>query len=177
MGYYYGRRIQCLASKLNEVTKARTTDAEYSPGTTITGSNDADWTLANVTTATLPNNSYVFAMKYHAWSVTNSSTTKVKVSSDSYSDGYTDLGNPLPSHSGTKEDIYLVLKGSNTMTTDTGCFAIYKPEGSGIGINQSVLLNQGEFYFSFGDGYSGFTLLGSGNKTLYQGLSTTQKHW
>ncbi|GGG32280.1 cadherin repeat domain-containing protein [Bizionia arctica] len=165
-----------LATKLNEVSKAGTTDAAYNPGTPISISNSTEWTVANVTTANLANNSYVFALKYHAKSVINNSTTKVKVSSTSYSDGYTDLGNTLPTHSGTEEDLYFVLKGSNTMTTDIGYLAFYKPSGSVIGLVETPE-NEGDVYLKFDDAYSGLTLLHENRKVLYQGLSSTQKQW
>lgn len=164
-----------LANSLNQVSKIAYKDEEYNSGNTIIASNTARiWTEANVTTANMPNNSYVFALKYYAWSVTNSSTTKVKISSTSISDGYIDLGNPLPSHSGTQENVYFVLKGSNTITTDTGYLAFYKPQGSSVGLVN--LPGNNACYFTLSDAYNGLTLE-SGPKTLYQGLSSTQKQW
>tara|TARA_R110002073_G_scaffold279026_1_gene443003 strand:+ start:267263 stop:268201 length:939 start_codon:yes stop_codon:yes gene_type:complete len=155
-----------LASSLNEVTKVATSDSDYN-SSEPTGNGSPNFTVANNNGLTMPNNSYVFAFKYTVQN--NSSTTnKVKQSSTSISDGYADLGGLLPA--GVVGDNYLVLKASNTPTTDIGYLAIYY--GSSIG-----------FKFIGGDSYNYATgdtnqLTNISSATfLYQGLSTTQKQW
>ena len=162
-----------LASSLNEVSKVGTTDDEYN-GTTITASaKSLSWVVSNVTTANIPKNSYVFAFKYLAKSVTDNSTSKVKQSSVSIDNGYADLGGALPTHSGTDVDVYFVLKGNNTMTTSTGYLAFYKAPNQSMGLEKV-----GSFYYVDGDGDMNSDLeLVDDRRFIYQGLSTTQKQW
>jgi len=77
-----------LATNLNEVTKAGTTDAEYS--NTITADGASNYTRSNITTnAIIPNNGYVFAFKYSVSLVENSITGfKVKQSSTANNTGF-----------------------------------------------------------------------------------------
>jgi len=163
-----------LASNLNEVSRIGTTEAEYThPMTTIQSTSGA-WIASNITTATVPSDSYVFAFKYNAFDVVNATTAKVKLSTASGSDGYVDLGSTLPSHSGAMEDVYFVLKGNMDITPNLGYLAILKAENSRLGIKQ-IPGNQ-SYYWASGDTNSGLTQ-SDNSKMLYQGLSTTQKQW
>jgi len=164
-----------LASKLNYVFRAGTTESEYTDSSiSISESNTYNFVTSIVNSANMPANSFVFAFKYFAYTVSNEITSKVKLSSTSISDGYSDLANALPSHSGNQENICFVLKGSNSMTNNEGYLAFYKGSNSAMG-----LLNKpgSQSYFGNGDVNSGLTLITSTSKPLYQGLSTTQKQW
>src|SRR5690554_5923473 len=164
-----------LASKLNHVSRAGTTENEYTNSSfPITESSSSGWVISNVTSANMPANSFVFAFKYHIYSGTNVSSSKVKQSSTSISDGYSDLGTALPLHAGNQENICFVLKGSNSMTTNEGYLAFYKAESTVMGKLQQELGSQ--TYYHPGDVNEGLTLT-TGIQALYQGLSTTQKQW
>ena len=160
-----------LASSLNEVSKVGTTDNEYN-ATTIDESHTLAWVVSNVTSANIPKNSYVFAFKYHAKSVTDNSTSKVKQSTTSIDNGYADLGGALPTHSGTDIDVYFVLKGNNAMTNSTGYLAFYKALNQSMGFEYTT----NDYYVALDDSNSGLELE-NGGTLLYQGLSTTQKQW
>lgn len=163
-----------LASNLNEVSRIGTTEAEYTNSNPTIRSNTFEWIASNITTATVPSNSYVFAFKYSAFDVVNATTTKVKLSTINGSDGYLDLGSTLPSHSGAMEDVYFVLKGNMDITPNLGYLAILKAENSRMGLKK-ITGNQ-IYYIATGDTNYGLTQI-DGNKILYQGLSTTQKQW
>lgn len=162
-----------LATMLNEVSKIGCTDLAYDDSTTISNSGTSAWIASNVTTANIPNNSYVYAFKYYANSVTNSNTSKIKVSSTNISDGYSDLGSVLPTHSGTSTDIHFVLKGNSTLTS-TGYIAFYK--GLNVNMGLKAITGNQSYYWASGDSNSGLSQFND-YKILYQGLSTTQKQW
>lgn len=161
-----------LAGNLNEVSKIGSSDVEYNDASPIATSNPSSWVASNVTTANIPNNSYVYAFKYHAVNVTDNITSKVKLSS-SISDGYSDLGGVLPTHSGTSVDVHFVLKGSNVITP-AGYIAFYKGQNVILGL-KNITGNQ-SYYWVGGDVNSGLSIQ-TDYKILYQGLSTTQKQW
>ena len=163
-----------LASNLNEISRIGTTEAEYTDSNMTNQSNMPQWIASNITSATVPSDSYVFAFKYNAFDVVNATTTKVKLSTTSGSDGYVDLGSTLPSHSGAMEDVYFVLKGNMDITSNLGYLAILKAENSIMGL-KNITGNQ-SYYWASGDTNSGLAQFDD-NKILYQGLSTTQKQW
>ena len=162
-----------LANSLNEVSRIGSSDLEYDDPSTVSNSSTSAWVGSNVTTSNIPNNSYVYAFKYHARDVTDSNTSKIKISSTSISDGYSDLGGTLPNHSGLSIDVHFVLKGNNTITP-SGYIAFYK----GINVNMGLknITGNQSYYWETGDANSGLTQFDD-YKLLYQGLSTTQKQW
>lgn len=161
-----------LANNLNEVSKVATSDDNYNR-TPILRSEDSESTLSNDVNSAMIKDSYVFAIKYHAASVDNSTTTKVKLSTTSASEGYSDLGYALPKHSGTNEDLYFVLKGNDWKTDDKGYIAFYKPAGSRIGYLELT----GNDSHVYADEDKNSLDQTSSGRLLYQGLSTTQKQW
>jgi len=157
-----------LATSLNDVVKAGTTDAEYDAvfGTGA-GANASTW--ANDNTASMPSGSYVFAFKYTA-PTAGATDTKVKQSSTSVSTGYANLGNGLPMHDAGER--YFVLKGNDTPTTDVGFIAMYAASGITGKFDPSKL-----YFFQNGD-LTDFTVGSTTGATiLFQGLTTTQKQW
>ena len=162
-----------LANSLNEVSRVGSTESEYTDSAPTTQSTTGEWVASNITTATVPSGSYVFAFKYSAFDVTNITTSKVKLSTTSISDGYSDLGSALPSHSGTMEDVYFVLKGNMALTSTLGYLSFFKADSTSMGIKS---ISGQNYYWVIGDTNSGLTLFDN-YRILYQGLSTTQKQW
>ncbi|XMO88077.1 cadherin repeat domain-containing protein [Algibacter sp. AS12] len=156
-----------LANKLNAVTKAATSDDDYIAYQTSNLNAPTSFTCANNNGSTMPTNSYVFAFKTNNHAV--STINKVKLSSTSVSDGFTDLGSDLPANEANTNN-YFVLKGSNTPTTDVGYLGLYSN-------NSLKYKNVVERNVATGPGDVN-TLPNSVNQVvLYQGLSTTQKQW
>ena len=156
-----------LASNLNNVSIVGTSETLYSADEG--NSNTNAWTVANDTGANVPENSYVFAFKYYINSGTDVTGFKVK-QSETIDDGYADLGNALPTHSGNEESVYFILKGNSTILNDEGYVAFYKPSGTNLGISTGE-----NYYFVNNDVNTGFTQFSG--YAHYQGLSTTQKQW
>ncbi len=162
-----------LALALNDVVKSGSTDEEYNFDTTITpvSASANGITMANNNGASMPNDSYVFAFKYHV-TQDDIDSAKVKVSSINPQGEYSNLGNILPSHN--SGDNYFVLKGNNSPTTNSGFLAVFCPKKPGfkeIGTNTI-------YYFSQDDSSTLGTTGGTGSALiLYQGLSTTEKQW
>ncbi len=153
---------------LDDVNKVATTDNYYDLNEMTYGANSPS-TWANDNGTTMPSDSYVFALKYYAFE-DNVTTTKLKQSSTSVSDGYMDLGNPLPLHnSGTN---YFILKGNDIPTSDIGYLAIYSFNSIGFKpLAESMYV---------GEPNDVNTILNvnlSNSILLYQGLSTTLKQW
>ena len=164
-----------LADNLNEIVKSGSTDTEYN-ATSSSQSAVGPYTRANyTTTATIPNNGYVIAFKYKAVNASNVEGFKVKQSSTANNNGFSDLGNALPSHSGSSESIYFVLKGNDAAVTAEGYLAMFQPAGYSINLID-VSDNNGAYY---GGGDISSTTNGQWTAWLaaYQGLSTTQKQW
>lgn len=162
-----------LANNLNEVSRAGTTEMEYNttPDPYVSGSVGHTW--SNITTtSTIPNAGYVFAFKYKSYGASNDSTSKVKQSSTLNNDGFSDLGNALPSHSTTGENDCFVLKGSNNPVSNLGYLAFYNTSEIKI-IHDTT---KPGLYYSPGDSPTLNATLND-YKILYQGLSTTQKQW
>ncbi|KAA5827571.1 cadherin repeat domain-containing protein [Algibacter amylolyticus] len=156
-----------LANKLNAVTKVATSDDDYIAYETSNLNSRTSFTAANNDDLTMPSGSYVFALKTNNHAV--STTNKVKQSSTSVSDGFIDLGNPLPANEVDTTN-YFVLKGSNSPTTDLGYLGIHAN-------NSLKYKNITERNVVTGPGDVN-TLPNSANQVvLYQGLSTTQKQW
>lgn len=166
------KEYNSLANNLNKVSKVVTSDANYNR-TPINGTSSSEATLANAINSSMVKDSYVFAIKYHAVSVDNSNNTKIKLSTTSVTEGYSDLGYALPKHSGINEDLYFVLKGNDTQANDTGYLAFYKPSGSEIGYVN--LTGNDKYVYKNGDRKN--LDQSYGGRLLYQGLSTTQKQW
>lgn len=161
-----------LADNLNDIVKSGSTDTEYNATSSQTAV--GPYTRANyTTTATIPDNGYVIAYKYKAVNASNVEGFKVKQSSTD--NGFSDIGNALPSHSGTSESIYFVLKGNDTAVTAEGYLGMFQPAGYSISLIDASE-NNGAYY---GSGDVSSTTNGQWTKWLatYQGLSTTQKQW
>ena len=156
-----------LATRLNEVTKVATTDAQYNtPGSAVTVGMAA--TFVDNNGVTMPANSFVFAIKYKDFNNTGGGI-KVKQSSTNVTSGYTDLGGTLSSAT----DNHYVLKGNNTAVPAVGYLAIYDPDGYHIRLQGSA---GNQVIYDAGDTNSVSSILND-LIVLYQGLSTTQKQW
>jgi|GEM_PF-1755105 len=158
-----------LATRLNEVSKVATSDADYDnisqPSTISTSA--ADNTIANDNGVTMPSGSYLFAFKYISGGI--ATTMRAKQSSVNIASGYQNVGNifPMSPVNGTH---YLVLKTSTIQTTAEGYLALYSPVKS-FRNYPSAINNSG-----VGDTNLLPDAL-SNNLFLYQGLSSTQRQW
>lgn len=155
-----------LANYLYDVTKSGATDAQYNINDPIFY-DSAYYTYANNNGATIPEEHYVFAFKYIC-DDNNLTNTKVKLSTTSVSEGYSNLGGDVPSHDSGEN--YFVLKGNNTFTAEMSYLAV------------------GADRFGYYNGTSGFSFKYGAfdvnelpynwvGIALYQGLSTPRKQW
>lgn len=160
-----------LVSDLDNISKVGNSDEMYTSDDTPSSTGGNPYTFVNDNGATIPKNSYLFAVKFYSTNE-NASGTKVKVSSTSITEGYNDLGNVLPNHG--KGHLHFVLKGSNNPTTNTGYMAMYE-NGSVIGLGNN---DSSKYYEKSGDVLN-FTNTNVKTKMYYmfQGLSATKKQW
>jgi len=157
-----------LATSLNQVSKVAMDDTDYDSAPISETFVDA--TFANNDGLTMPNSSYVFAIKYNFFGDGSGATIKIKQSSTSISSGYTDLGNLLDGTS--MGDHYFVLKGNDAATTGTGFLAIYDSSGQ-LGFAD---VSDNNIQFDFSD-VNDLPLNQLNSSVFYQGLSTIQKQW
>ncbi|MGB5419561.1 cadherin repeat domain-containing protein [Algibacter sp.] len=161
-----------LANNLNNITRAGTTVAEYS--NTYSSQTTGALIFSNYTnTALIPNNGYVIAFKYKVYIATNKTGVKIKQSSTANNTGFSDLGNALPSHSGSSQDIFFVLKGNNTPVTANGYLGFDQPGGSMFLYN--ITSGNGAYWAS--SNASSLNGQFANQQVFYQGLSTTQMQW
>lgn len=155
-----------LANYLFDVSKCGATDSQYNRNDQIYYDNTF-YTYANDNGATIEPQNYLFAFKYTCGE-DNLTNTKVKLSSTSVSEGYSNIGGDVPTHNSGEN--YFVLKGNSTSTTETSYMAI------------------GAERFGYFSGTSGFNFkYGTYDVNelpynwtgiaLYQGLTTTLKQW
>ncbi|MDJ0646877.1 MAG: hypothetical protein QNJ57_12920 [Flavobacteriaceae bacterium] len=159
-----------LATELNNVSRVGTTEEQYDfePSTF----RQSDQTLANNNGINIPINSYVFAFKYHTIRPEAPSIV-IKQSSTSVTEGYRDIGNPIPDHEGGG-NIYFVIKGNNLKTTSEGFLAVYIGKGNSTGMRTDItdsMTAQGN------RNTNSLSLSSSIVLHLYQGLSTPEKQW
>lgn len=160
-----------LVDKLEEVSKVGNSDEMYNSDDTPSSTGSNPYSFVNDNGATIPKDSYLFAVKFYSTNE-NASGTKVKVSSTSITEGYSDLGKTLPNHG--KGHLHFVLKGSNNQTTNTGYMAMYE-NGSVIGLGNN---DNSKYYEKSGDVLNFTdTSSNSGYYYMFQGLSTTKKQW
>ncbi|WP_350285739.1 hypothetical protein [uncultured Croceitalea sp.] len=161
-----------LSIEIGETVKSGTTDEQYEAGVFVEVFDVYfDSTVAN-DGPEIPENNYVYAFKY--WSDSNNASgNKVKISTQSLTDGYEDLGNVLPT-SGVGEQNF-VLKGNDALTNGIGYLGMY----SQVGLSYDVRANAvGTHYFVEGDtGTIGNNFNIVQRVCLYQGLSTPIKQW
>ncbi len=161
-----------LANNLNNITRAGTTVAEYS--NTYSSQTTGAYIFSNFTnTALIPNNGYIIAFKYKVYIATNKTGVKIKQSSTANNNGFSDVGNALPSHSGSSQDIFFVLKGNNTPVTANGYLGFDQPGGSMFLFN--ITSGTGAYWGS--SNASNLNGQFPSQKVFYQGLSTTQMQW
>ena len=164
-----------LANNLNEITRAGTTTAQYNNPTAsiLTALNGSHTLSNNTTTSSIPANGYIIAFKYKIGNVSNDVTGfKVKQSITANNSGFSDLGNELPSHSGTHQSVFFVLKGNSTPVTANGYLGFYHSSSS-TSLFEST--SAGGTYWGSSDTSN---LNGQlSRKSLYQGLSTTEIQW
>ncbi len=161
-----------LATQLNGISKAGTTDLLYSQGSNSELFETYDGFTVSNDLSSIPENSYVFAFKYLALA-DDLGENKVKVSNGLVTGGYTDIGNTLPSHNQGQQ--YFVLKGAQqSTTTSRGFLAIYSQNGVSYDSQGNAA---GTHLFDEGD----LVELSSTNVLdrvcIYQGLSTPIKQW
>lgn len=128
--------------------------------------------------ADIPSNSYVFACKFFCsegfWE-TCVVGTKIKISTNTITDGFIDLGNSLGNIKTNNDyydtELFFVLKHNQIKTDAVGYLAVYDSKGQ-LGDIETDLFH----HESAGDVNSFSTSIYS-NVLMYQGLSTTQKQW
>ncbi|WP_299433758.1 hypothetical protein [uncultured Aquimarina sp.] len=165
-----------LASGVQDLNVIGSSNLEYNTTSDIITTTSSPSTLANQTNmAIMPENSYLFAFKYHAVSATNQLGCKVKLSNTSNTEGYFDIGSNLPKHSAINTNVYFLLKRNSVATIDTGYIALFKPAGLTIGRKSSI--DEYTYFFELGDTDTITEKTSTPLKLLYQGLSTTTKQW
>ncbi|WP_117880963.1 cadherin repeat domain-containing protein [Aureibaculum luteum] len=184
-----------LEDKLNEVSRAGASEAEFNSTTaseeggsssfTVSKNNSGQFISKSVSpsktaTTTIPNGGYLIAFKYEVNPYGGAITdAKVKQSSTSNYSGFANIGGSLPSHTSTDaETFYFVLKGSTTATTAVGHMAFYKSSSNSTLFKR---ISRTSYYYSGSDsnilGSGAFDGGGTGIVWLQQGLCTTQKQW
>ncbi|WP_299125854.1 hypothetical protein [uncultured Winogradskyella sp.] len=157
-----------LVTELNEIRKVATSDVQYNANSTTYGANSPS-TWANNNGLTIPENSYVFAIKYNAFEDNNSST-RIKQSISDIAGDYENVGSTLPNHNSGEN--YFVLKGNTLETSNIGFLSIYSPNKIGFKVNPESIYacEPGEVSFFYNIDLTSSLI-------MYQGLSTTQKQW
>ncbi len=161
-----------LATQLNSISKAGTTDLLYSQGSnselfeTYTG-----FTVSN-DLSSIPENSYVFAFKYLALADAVAEN-QIKVSDGVVTGDYVDLGNSLPVHNPGQQ--YFVLKGARqSTTTSRGFLGLYSQNGVSYDSDGNAA---GTHLFGEGDVNELMNINVVNRVCMYQGLSTPIKQW
>lgn len=155
-----------LANNLFDVTKCGSTDSQYNRNNQI--SYDSNYyTYANDNGATIAQQNYLFAFKYTC-NRDNLTNTKVKLSSTSVSEGYTNIGGNVPMHNSGEN--YFVLKGNSSPTPETSYMAV---SAERFGYFSGV----SGFNFKYGDFDVNELPYNWTGIALYQGLTTTVKQW
>lgn len=173
--------FEALENQLEEISHSGISQGDYDFDINTAvgisgGSNDTRGrTVANVSDATLPIGSYLFGIRFYVgtgiFGVCEGN--KIKLSETSASEGYIDIGNPLPEKTSTEREVFFILKGNLTATINNGYLAFYYAPKNGGGFKES-----NEFHYRslndatgfFGDPRQGLTY-------AYQGLSTTKLQW
>lgn len=153
-----------LATALYLVEKTSTSDEHYNTSESISY-DSGYYTYSNNNGVDIAPLQYVFAIKYKG-DDDNVTDAKVKISSNSVSEGFIDLGQTLPEHNAG--DKYFVLKGNSQNFNSTSYLGI-------SGRLAYVNLADHNFKYRFGDSEdltSDWTGI-----ALYQGLTTTVKQW
>ncbi len=163
-----------LAMSLNTTFRSGTTEGEYSNPSATLSAGTGLYTITNSQQPPMPDGSLVFAFRYSTTNITGIAGNKVKVSSTSVMSGFMDLGIALPTHDGVNNDVFFVLKGSNTPTTAAGYIAIMMASGNNMGYK--VLTGNDTYNVGFAD-TGDLPTNDTGAKFLFQGLSSTQKQW
>ncbi|MBW1294018.1 hypothetical protein [Aquimarina litoralis] len=164
-----------LANEMLDVSKSGVLESEYNESSNIITTTSSPTTLTNETeTAVMPANSYLFAFKYYAIQASDQPGLKVKQSSSGNLEGYADVGEPLPRHTASNQEVFFVLKG-NDLPSISGHLAIFKPAGLTIGRKSTT--DNNTYYFELGDTSSVSDKTSTPLKLLYQGLSTTTIQW
>ncbi len=158
-----------LATVLNKVSMIGTKEYQYN--FEPRSFRQSEQTLANNNGINIPTDSYVFAFKYHTIR-TQVPSIIIKQSSINVTEGYSDLGNPTPEHSGGG-NVYFVIKGNDSKIASEGFLAIYMGEGNAPGyrieITESMNVSNGGNVNSLNNQPNNWLY-------LYQGLNTTQNN-
>ncbi len=161
-----------LATQLNSISKAGTTDLLYRQGSnselfeTYSG-----FTVSN-DLSSIPENSFVFAFRYLALA-DDLGENKVKVSDGIVTGGYMDVGNTLPAHNQGQQ--YFVLKGARqSTTTSRGFLGIYAQNGVSYDSQGNAA---GTHLFGAGDVVELSATNVLDRVCIYQGLSTPVQQW
>ncbi len=159
-----------LAASLSNVTKAATSDADYTDVSANSGAGSG-FTIANNNGLTIPNGGYIFAFKYNSQAA-NPAANKVKQSSTDAVSGYADLGGLLPDS--VAGENHAVLKGSDSPTTNTGFLGIFYANSMSF---KDLSTSGNKYQYGSGDTGDLPSVASAGHTFVYQGLSTTQKQW
>jgi len=159
-----------LASNLNDVSRVGTTEEQYDVEPTIFLNSVK--TFANNNGVNIPSDSFVFAFTYYTIR-TQAPSIVIKQSSTSITEGYSDLGNPTPEHSGGG-NVYFVIKSNDSKITSEGFLAMYMGDNNAPGFRTDITESMN---VSNGGNVNMLNNQPNNWLYLYQGLSTTQKQW
>jgi hypothetical protein len=166
-----------LATRLNNVSKIGIDENIYPTNSLGISaiSNNSGATFSNETSAIIPKDSYVFAVRFYVGTgiFAKSKDTKIKLSDTSLTDGYIDLGNLLPESTPVDREVFYVLKGNTTPTKNMGYLAINMRPPNGL----SIVQNPSYISYRGLDDANTLPFKIEGLQVIFQGLSTTQKQW
>jgi len=166
-----------LMTNLNNVSKIGIDENLY-PNNSLgisSISNNSGSTFSNETAATIPKNSYVFAIRFYVGTgiFARSKDNKIKISDTSITEEYIDLGNLLPESTPIDREVFYILKGNTFETKIIGYLAINMRGPNGLSIVQdpSYISHRGL------DDANTLPFESEGFQVIFQGLSTTEKQW
>lgn len=172
--------FEALENQLEEITHSGTAPEDYdfintSTGISLGANDTIGYTLANVSDVTLPAGSYLFGIRFFVgtgiFGVCEGN--KIKLSETNASEGYDDIGNPFPEKTSTEREVFFVLKGNFSATTNIAHLALYfGPANGGTRKDSS-----GFSHLQSGDITDFVNVAVEGSTYAYQGLSTTKLQW
>ncbi|TMM55962.1 cadherin repeat domain-containing protein [Maribacter algarum] len=173
--------FEALENQLEEISHSGISqeDYDFDINTAVGfsgGNNDTRGrTVAHVSDATLPIGSYLFGIRFYAGTgiFEVSEGNKIKLSETSITGEYFDIGNPLPEKTSTEREVFFILKGNLTATTNSAHLAFYYAPKNGGGRKVS----NGFRYESSRDATDFAGDPRQGHTYAYQGLSTTKLQW
>ncbi|NAS12009.1 hypothetical protein [Poritiphilus flavus] len=171
--------FESLEEEMEDVSYSGTSKEDYSfpvlIGTSLGNSDTLGFSITNVTDATMPEGSYLFAIRFFSGSGVFEVTegNKVRISETGFREGYTAIGNPLPEKTSEDREAFFVLKYNYSPVNTTGYLSMYYAPRNGASRKDS----SEAFHFQSGEVEEYVNDPSSGSTYAYQGLSTTTIQW